>query len=337
MNNLHARSAREYQVKALCGLFGVSKQAYYKHDDDKAMLYMAQEEFVVQYIREVRVLDPGIGGRKLWEMYRREFRGNNPVGRDRFMDIVDRHGLKVRRRIRAPRTTDSTHNLPVYPNLVKEYIPMAPDRLIVSDITYIVVWSDEYTYVFCYLSIVLDAYTEEIVGWSVGESLSAKYPIEALPMAFEYIRLHGSTTDNLIHHSDRGCQYASHDYVNMLMENKVRISMTECGDPKDNAQAERINNTMKNELLKGMTFKSIDEVREAVSKAVEFYNERRPHMSINMMTPAEARRHSGPIKKRWRSYREEAIAKNNPAWGLPADPGQGSPSGLRPPVNPCPG
>ena len=146
MNNLHARSPKEYQVKALCGLFGVSKQAYYKHDDDKAMLYMAQEEFVVQYIREVRVLDPGIGGRKLWEMYRREFQGNNPVGRDRFMDIVDRYGLKVRQRIRTPRTTDSTHNLPVYPNLVKGYIPMAPNRLVVSDITYIVIWVDEYTY-----------------------------------------------------------------------------------------------------------------------------------------------------------------------------------------------
>ena len=301
------------------------------------MLYMAQEEFVVQYIREVRVMDPGIGGKKLWEMYRREFQGNNPVGRDRFMDIVDRHGLKVRQRIRAPRTTDSTHNLPVYPNLVKDYIPMAPNRLVVSDITYIVIWVDEYTYEFCYLSIVLDAYTEEIVGWSVGESLSTKYPIEALVMAFDYIRHHGGDTDNLIHHSDRGCQYASHDYVNMLMENNVKISMTESGDPKDNAQAERINNTMKNELLKDMTFRSVGEVRAAVTKAVEFYNKRRPHMSIDMMTPAEARLCSGPIEKRWRSYREEAIAKNNPALGLPNAPVQGVPSGLRPPVTPCTG
>jgi transposase InsO family protein len=335
VNNLHARSPKEYQVKALCGLFGVSKQAYYKHDDDKAMLYMAQEEFVVQYIREVRVLDPGIGGRKLWEMYRREFQGNNPVGRDRFMDIVDRYGLKVRQRIRTPRTTDSTHNLPVYPNLVKGYIPMAPNRLVVSDITYIVIWVDEYTYEFCYLSMVLDAYTEEIVGWSVGESLSTKYPVEALVMAFDYIRHHGGDTDNLIHHSDRGCQYASHDYVNMLMENNVKISMTESGDPKDNAQAECINNTMKNELLKGMTFKSVDEVRAAVAKAVEFYNKRRPHMSIDMMTPLEARQYSGPIEKRWRSYREEALAKTNPAIGLSYAPVQGFPSRLRPPVNPC--
>lgn len=335
MKNLHAKLPKEYQVKALCGLFGVSKQAYYKHDDDKTMLYMAQEEFVVQYIREVRVLDPGIGGKKLWEMYRREFQGNNPVGRDRFMDIVDRYGLKVRQRIRAPRTTDSTHNLPVYPNLVKDYIPMAPNRLIVSDITYIVMWVDEYTYVFCYLSIVLDAYTEEIVGWSIGESLSTKYPIMALMMALDYIMHHGGDTYNLIHHSDRGCQYASHNYVNILTKNNVRISMTESGDPKDNAQAERINNTIKNELLKGKTFRSLDEVRDAVAKAVEFYKKRRPHMSIDMMTPVEARQYSGPMVKRWRSYREEAIAKNNPTIGLPDTSVQGFPFGLRPQVNPC--
>ena len=214
---------------------------------------------------------------------------------------------------------------------------MAPDRLIVSDITYIVIWKDEYTYVFCYLSLVLDAYTEEIIGWSVGETLSAVYPLEALAMAFGYIRSHGGSTEGLIHHSDRGCQYASHDYVNQLMGNRVRISMTESGDPKDNAQAERINNTMKNELLKGKVFTSIEEVRTAVAAAVDFYNRRRPHMSIDMMTPAEARGCSGPIRKRWRSYKEEAIVRNNPAMGLPVAPVQGFLSGLRPPVNPCTG
>lgn len=121
--------------------------------------------------------------------------------------------------------------------------------------------------------------------------------------------------------------------------------MTESGDPKDNAQAERINNTMKwcavgsadNELLKGKVFTSIEEVRTAVAAAVDFYNRRRPHMSIDMMTPAEARGCSGPIRKRWRSYREEAIVRNNPALGLPVAPVQGFPSGLRPPVNPCTG
>jgi transposase InsO family protein len=334
VKNLHARSRKEYQINALCELFGVSKQAYYKHDDDKAMLYMAQEEFVVQFIREVRALDPGMGGRKMWEMYMREFKGNKPVGRDRFAAMVDRHGFKLRQRVRAPRTTDSSHNLPVFPKLIKEYIPMAPCRLIVSDITYIVIWADECTYVFCYLSLVLDAYTEEIVGWCVGETLSTKYPLEALRMAISHVKALGYDTEGLIHHSDRGCQYASHDYVNLLMENKARISMTECGDPKDNAQAERINNTMKNELLKDKRFTSIEEVRCAVEKVVDFYNNCRPHMSINMMTPVEARRCTGAIEKRWRSYREEAISRGNPTLGLTDAPVQGFPSGLRPSVNP---
>ncbi len=317
MKNLHANLPKEYQVKALCELFGVSKQAYYQYDENKVLQYMAQEEFVVQYIREIRGLDPGIGGKKLWCMYCKDFQGNKPVGRDRFMEIVDRYGFKLRQRVRAPRTTDSRHNLPVYPNLTKNHIPAAPNRLIVSDITYIVIWPDEYTYTFCYLSLVMDAYTEEIVGWSVGETLSSQYPLEALEMAIGYIKATGGATEGLTHHSDRGCQYASTDYVKKLTDNNIRISMTESGDPKDNAQAERINNTMKNELLKGMRFTSICEVREAVEKAVRFYNNRRPHMSINMMTPVEARLCSGPIDKRWRSLREEAIMRDKTGLYLP--------------------
>lgn len=111
----------------------------------------------------------------------------------------------------------------------------------------------------------------------------------------------------LIHHSDRGCQYASKEYTSLLREYGITISMTEDGNPKDNAQAERINNTMKNELLMGKSFCDIKEVREAVEKTVLFYNTERPHMSINMMTPQEAATHTGEIKKGWTSYRDIAI------------------------------
>ena len=132
---------------------------------------------------------------------------------------------------------------------------------------------------------ILDAYSEEIVGWSVGPTLDTDYPMAALRMALK--RIDGQEV-NLIHHSDRGCQYASREYVNMLREHGIQVSMTESGDPKDNAQAERINNTMKNELLKGKVFRSIEEVFAAVALAVDFYNNRRPHMSIGMMIPMEA-------------------------------------------------
>lgn len=297
---------------------------------------MAREAFALEYIRTIRIKDPGIGGSKLWHMYRRDFRGNDPIGRDRFADIIDRHQLKVRQKIRKPRTTDSSHGLSTYPNLVKDLIPTVPDQLWVSDITYIPIWLDATHYVFCYLSLILDAYTEEIIGQSVGPTLETTYPLGALQMALG--RIEGKSGIALIHHSDRGCQYASSDYIKLLNDNHIRISMTESGDPKDNAQAERINNTMKNELLKDMRFTCIEEVRRAVARAVDFYNNERPHMSLDMMTPATAAHCVGEIPKRWVSYREKAIRERQALEihenGLPLSAVQGSPSGLRPPVNP---
>ena len=317
----------------------MTKQAYYKYDENRLLEKIASEDFAVSYIKEIRQKDPGIGGMKLWYMYRKQFDGNHPLGRDRFADIVDKYGLKVRLKVRKPRTTDSTHGLPVFPNLVKEYIPLAPNRMWVSDITYITIWIDTEHYCFCYLSLILDAYSEEIVGWCVGGTLDTAYPIKALEMALLRISNTAKEYVDLIHHSDRGCQYASAKYVSILKEHGIRISMTECGDPKDNAQAERINNTMKNELLRGMTFHNIDEVRRAVASAVKFYNEERPHMSIDMMTPREAAMCVGEITKRWTSYRELFIKRKEnscviPENCLPLQASPGFPSGLRPPVNP---
>ncbi len=238
-------------------------------------------------------------------MYQQEFRHSEEIlGRDAFTDLLVSEGMKVRLKVRKPRTTDSTHGLPVFPNIVKDFIPTAPNQLWVSDITYIPVWLSEYEYTFCYLSLILDAYSKEIVGWSIGDSLKTEYPLQALTMALKRIK---GLVHSLIHHSDRGIQYASSEYVKLLKENNIRISMTESGDPKDNSQAERINNTMKNELLKGMTFNSIQEVKDAVNKAISFYNYRRPHMSINLMTPVQAALCVGEIEKKWTSYREQVI------------------------------
>ena len=276
-----------------------------------------------------------MGISKIWEMYRKEFLCDHHIGRDRFCRIANENGQKVRLRIAKPRTTDSTHGLPVYPNLIKEYIPVAANQLWVSDITYIVIMDDDFHYHFCYLSLILDAYSEEIVGWSVGPTLDTDYPMAALRMALKSIE---DKEVNLIHHSDRGCQYASREYVNMLREHGIQVSMTESGDPKDNAQAERINNTMKNELLKGKVFRSIEEVIAAVALAVDFYNNRRPHMSIGMMTPTEASESTGDRDMRWKSYRHLAIKSRDnldiSENSLPLPECQGSPSGLRPPVNP---
>ena len=289
----------------------------------------------MQYIKDVRKLDPGIGGSKLWYMYKTEFGCDYPVGRDRFCRIIDENNLKVRLRVRRPRTTDSTHGLPTYPNLIKDFIPSEANQLWVSDITYIVVMEDDSHYHFCYLSLILDAYTEEIVGWSVGPTLDTMYPIEALKMALK--RIEGKEV-NLIHHSDRGCQYASRVYVDTLRKYGIHISMTESGDPKDNAQAERINNTMKNELLKDKVFTNLSDVIAAVAVAVDFYNNRRPHMSIGMAVPADMAYSTGDRDMRWTSYRLMAIKSRDSSditeKCLPLDSCLVSPSGLRPTANP---
>lgn len=344
MRSLHAKDPKRYAIEALCRLFGKSKQAYHKYDEDKALAKAARVDFAIQFVHATREEDHGIGGQLLYVMYKKELGPTgDSLGRDVFYRILDEYGLKLRQKLRRTRTTDSTHGLPTYPNLVKDFIPNSPNQLWVSDITYIRIWLDEHTYVFCYLSLILDAYSEEIVGWSVGPDLSTKYPLEALKMALK--RLDGVPSEDihLIHHSDRGVQYASAEYVKILLEHNITISMTETGNPKDNPQAERINNTMKNELLKGLKFHSIAEVVAAITKAVNFYNNRRPHMSLGYMTPVEAVQCTGELDKRWYSYREAAIkrAKDeqnqesavNPENCLPLL-GQGSPSGLRPSVNP---
>ena len=172
--------------------------------------------------------------------------------KNRFEYILDKHNLKVRKKKRKPRTTDSRHGLPTYPNQAKSYIPTQANRLWVSDITYIPIHVNESKHIFCYLSLILDAYSKEIVGWAVGETLETSHCIHAFRMALK--RVDVTSGKGLIHHSDRGCQYASKEYTSLLREYGITISMTEDGNPKDNAQAERINNTIKNELLRVSLF-----------------------------------------------------------------------------------
>lgn len=270
---------------------------------------MARESFVLEFVKSIRDRDPGIGGNKLWLMYHTRFGEEQGVGYNRFYDILERYGLKVRKRKRRMSTTDSNHGLPLYPNLVKDLIPNRPCELIVSDITYIPFWvnperdrSD-----FCYLSLVTDYYTKEIVGYSVGDTLESKYPQEALEMCLRHYA--GKDLSGLIHHSDRGVQYASYAYTARLKDCQIRISMTGSGNPKDNAVAERVNNTIKNELFRGMEFYGIKEVKAAVKAAVDFYNHERPHWSLDGMTPTQAAQCEGEMRKRWKSHREIAIKR----------------------------
>ena len=270
---------------------------------------MAIEQFVVQYVVGVREKDPGIGADKLWMMYQDRFSKEYRVGRDVFRSILHERGLNIVQKNRATRTTDSRHNLPTYPNLVKNLIPTRPNQVWVSDITYVPIEDPtaRLGYRFCFLTLIMDAYSKRILGRRVAPTLEAKYSIEALKQALE--TLPDGFSEKLIHHSDRGTQYASANYIEVLTGHNVTPSMTESGNPKDNAMAERINSTVKNELLHGKTFTSLKEVVEAVDKAIAFYNTERPHSSIDWRTPDQAHRMSGQMKKHWHSWREDAIRR----------------------------
>lgn len=307
MKKLAAEKVEGQTMAIICRLFGKSWQAYYQHGDTLER-QLKTEEIIVQFILEIRQLDPGIGGEKLQLIYQRRFGKDYEymVGRTKMEAIISKYGPNVRKRIRKPRTTDSSHGLPTWPNLIKELIPVRKNQVWVTDITYIPIWLDyeKGTYIFCYLTLITDYYTKEIIGWSVGDSLETKYCIESLEMALD--RLAEEDTVDLILHSDRGTQFVSYAYTSILLGVEgIRISMTENSDPKDNAVAERENGIMKNELLKDFAFRSIEEVRKAVRRAVEFNNNERPHLSLDNMTPAEAAKQTGRLKKRWRSYREE--------------------------------
>ncbi len=248
------RDQPKYQIKKVCEVLGKSSQAYYKHLKSDTPLRESELEFIVtSYIMEARKSNPGIGGVSLWIQYCREWGNRYPVGRDKFVSYIRKHKLYVRipRRYKAPRTTDSTHDLLTYPNLVRELIPDRPNQVWSSDITYIPLERGDNSVEFCFLSLILDNYTKEIVGYSLGDSLASEYPCEALKQALK--RLPKKDASDLIHHSDRGTQYASRQYTNMLKKRGIQISMTESGDPKENSQSERINSTIKNEFLKGQS------------------------------------------------------------------------------------
>lgn len=291
MTRLNADSSSPFSVRTVCGLFGVSRQAFYKRQDDD-FAWLAHEQLVVDFVVGERSKNAGIGGEKLWLMYNQ--RSGLGIGRDRFLGIVSKHGLLLRlRRSKRPQTTDSDHRYPKYPDLAKELIPQSPNELWASDITYIT------------LSLITDCYTKEIVGYKLGESLEAVHSICALRMALSSLGEH--EVGKLIHHSDRGVQYACFNYTEILHGNGIRISMTQDGNPKDNAIAERVNGILKNEILGGKSFASLKAAQEDISRAIHYYNNERPHRSLDMVTPAQAASRCQDIKKRWVSRRENHI------------------------------
>lgn len=290
----------EFGLQAICHVFGKSRQAHYKYlKEEQKQLY--QEAIIVKLITAIRAQMPRIGGRKLLYLLQEPFRNNEiDIGRDKLYDVMATYGLRIRQRKRRKvQTTNSNHPFKKYPNLIKTFIAIHPDQLWVSDITYIPLIGK-----YCYLSLITDAYSRKILGYCLYASLEKEGPLEALRMALSAL---AGRPIRLIHHSDRGLQYCSREYTGLLDKYGITISMTEQGDPYENAIAERVNGILKTEFGLDKTFKNIDEAKLAISNAIKVYNEQRPHSSCNYLTPEQAHLQKGVLQKRWKKRKEKAL------------------------------
>ena len=214
----------------MCWLFGISRQAYYKHLGNLEQRQKA-DSMVIQLAEDVRKMHPRMGARKLYHLLQQPLQAHQiKLGRDAFFDLLRENGLLIRRRRRKTRTTWSNHPFRKYPNLIRELDLTKPNRLWVSDITYLKTQQG-----FVYLSLITDAYSRKIVGYDAAANLEAVNTLKALQMALKS----KDTLQGLIHHSDRGIQYCSHEYVKLLKQHSICISMTESGDPLENPIADR--------------------------------------------------------------------------------------------------
>jgi putative transposase len=272
-------------LRELCRLLGYSTQAYYQYLKAGESRSFQQEE-IIQQVLAYRRDQPRIGTRKLLTLVQPD------MGRDAFFELLRESGLLVRRKRRRARTTFSLHRFRKYPDLIKGMAVERPAQLWVSDITYLRIKQE-----FAYLSLVTDAYSRKIIGFSLSHDLSTDTCLRALKMALTT----RTGTAPLIHHSDRGVQYCSAAYTRLLNQKGIAISMTQSGNPRDNAIAERVNGILKMELLH-QTYEDIPSAVQSVKRAVTVYNTLRPHSSLDMMTPDKAHEMKGPIKRRWQNY-----------------------------------
>jgi putative transposase len=276
----------------LCALLGYSRQALHKYNK-RNIADSLEVELIIQEVLMIRKLQPRIGVRKLLVVLRPFIASHGiELGRDALFNLLRRHGLLVRKRKTRLQTTFSRHRFRKYPNLVKEMVVQRRGCLWVSDITYLQVGND-----FSYLSLVTDAYSKKIIGFYLSKTLDAEGCLNALKMALKDT----AESKGIIHHSDRGVQYCSNDYVQLLQASGIKISMTQTGDPLENAVAERVNGIIKGELLKDR-YDDFESAKKAVAAAVTIYNFLRPHLSCQMLTPAVAHTQSGVLKKHWKNY-----------------------------------
>jgi putative transposase len=243
---------------------------------------------------------PRMGVRKIYFMIKDDMdRLNIKMGRDALFDLMASEHMLVQRRKRKHITTNSNHWYRKYPNLIRGITPDGPNQIWVSDITYI-----KTQRAFLYLFLITDAYSKKILGYRLANNLDSIHAVNSLQDA---VRNTCQPMTGLIHHSDRGIQYCSKEYTDLLNKHSISISMTENSDPLENAIAERVNGILKDEYLNDDILKQSDLDIEKLKNAIEKYNKLRPHLSCQMLTPEVAHARKGTLKRQWKNYYRKTV------------------------------
>ena len=278
MNDIADGIGERPSVAVLCARVGMSRQNYYAARRLRQRRQI-DEALILELVRRERQMQPRIGGRKLLHLLGTDLEESGiQIGRDRFFELLAESDLLVVPKLGAPRTTNSRHSLPVFGNLLVGKVLCAPNEAWVSDLTYI--RTDEG---FLYAALITDAYSRKIVGAHIGDSLEAEGCLLALDQALRAL----PAGKQPIHHSDRGCQYCCHEYVERLQVRGLPISMTQVMHCYENAQAERVNGSLKQEYELDQRFRTKAQARKAFEQAVWLYNHRRPHMRLGYQFPAD--------------------------------------------------
>ena len=274
----------------LCELFGYTKQAFYKRKS-KIKISKYNSELLRSLVVNIRKQLPRTGGKKLYLMLQDEFiKHHILIGRDNFLDFLKAEYLQVPKARRYYKTTNSRHWMKRYSNLISNLELNRPEQVWVADITYL--RTKEKTY---YLHLLTDACSKKIVGYQLSDNLMSSNTVKALEMAL----IDRKTKNKLIHHSDRGLQYCSKEYTDLLKKNNILISMKQEYDPYENAVAERVNGILKEEFGLHEIFENYQNLKKQVTQAISLYNNFRIHMSINMITPNQAHQQKTIHLKQW--------------------------------------
>lgn len=275
-----------------CSLFGYTKQAYYKCSTG-SQHRVIKEQQAKQAVLQIRRQMPRIGTRKLHFMLKEQFKtAQIKVGRDKLFTLLGSEGLLIIKRKKYTITTNSKHWMHKYPNQIKDLLIHRPEQLWVADITYLETLDAN-----SYLHLITDAYSKQIMGYQLCNDMEATSTLKALQMAISNRQY---PQQPLIHHSDRGLQYCSKLYVNHLLKNKIQISMTENGDPYENAVAERMNGILKDEFGLGEKMNELTEAIHQTQQSIQTYNQLRPHLSCHYLTPIQMHQQQTIKIKTWK-------------------------------------